>query len=125
MRVILTDDVADDTRRFLRHLVAANLAHRIQNAPMHRLQTVAHIGQCSPYDDAHGIRQIARFELLFYVDLLDIRSRLDFIRHALGLLYPKIGANSYHIFAVFMSFFAYFGANWRESAFLRRIIVFF
>ena len=45
VRVIFTDDVTDDTRRFLVCLVpvVAQLVHGEKNAAMYRLQTVANI----------------------------------------------------------------------------------
>ena len=47
VRVVLTDDVADDARGLLvgAVVVVAELAHRMQHAPMHGLQAVADVGQ--------------------------------------------------------------------------------
>ena len=57
MRMVFTDDVADDARGLLVGLVPviAQLAHRMQNAAMDGLQAVAYIGQRTPDDHAHGI----------------------------------------------------------------------
>jgi len=50
VRVILADDVADDARRFFVGLVilVAELAHRVQHAPVHGLEAVADIRQRAP-----------------------------------------------------------------------------
>src|SRR3712207_8837917 len=40
----------------------ALLVHGIKDAPMHRLQAVAHIGQRPAHDHAHGVIQIGRSE---------------------------------------------------------------
>ena len=47
MRVITTDNITDNARRFFETLlgVKAQLPHGIQQATVHRLQPVAHIGQ--------------------------------------------------------------------------------
>ncbi len=70
VRVVFTDHVADDTRRLLVGLVPVigKLVHREQHAPVHRLQAVAHIGQCAADDDAHRIVQIGLAHLLFQAD---------------------------------------------------------
>ncbi len=44
------------------------LAHGIENAPVHRLEAVAHVGQRPRHDDAHGIVQVGAFHLLFDID---------------------------------------------------------
>ena len=46
MRMITTDNIADNARRFFKPLlwVKAQLPHGIKQATVHRLQTVAHIG---------------------------------------------------------------------------------
>jgi hypothetical protein len=50
VRVVLADDVADDTRRLLVGAVpvVGQFVHREQHAPMHRLEAVAHIGERPP-----------------------------------------------------------------------------
>ena len=60
VRVVLADDVADHARRLLvgAVIVVAELAHRVQHAPMHRLQAVAHVRQRAPDDDAHRVVEI-------------------------------------------------------------------
>ena len=66
VRVILTHHVADDTGAFhislLRHVAA--LVHREEDAPMHRLQPVAHIGKRARDDHAHGVIEIGFLHLL-------------------------------------------------------------
>ena len=70
VRVVLTDHIADDTRRFLVGLVpvVGQLVHREQHAPVHRLQTVAHIGQRTAYDHTHRVVQIGLAHLFFKAD---------------------------------------------------------
>src|SRR5690606_34895259 len=67
MRVVLTDDVADDTRRFLVGPVpvVVELVHGVEHAAMHRLETVTHVGQGPPHDHAHGVVEVAATHLLF------------------------------------------------------------
>jgi hypothetical protein len=50
VRVVLTDHVADDTRRLLVGPVpvVVELVHRVQHAPVHGLQAIARIGQGPP-----------------------------------------------------------------------------
>jgi hypothetical protein len=70
VRVVLTDDVADDARRLLvgTVIVVAELAHRVQHAPVHRLQSVANIGQSAADDDAHRVVEIRLAHLVFEID---------------------------------------------------------
>ena len=42
--------------------------HREQNATVNRLQTIAHVGQSTPDDDAHGVIKIRAPHLLFEAD---------------------------------------------------------
>src|ERR1051325_10967543 len=57
VRMVLAEDVADDGGGFLvrpaRH--QAELVHRVEDAPVDRLQAVAHIGQRALHDDAHRV----------------------------------------------------------------------
>ena len=66
VRMIFTDDVADDARRFAVWLVplVAVLVHRIEDAAMHRLEPVARIGQRTRHDHAHGVIEVALLHLL-------------------------------------------------------------
>jgi len=60
VRVILTHHVADDPRRLDVFLVGrvALLVHRIKDAPVHRLEPVAHVGKCARHDHAHGVIEV-------------------------------------------------------------------
>jgi hypothetical protein len=70
VRMVLTDDIADDPRRFLVRLVPVirQLVHGKQHAPMHRLEAVACVGQRAPDDHAHGIVEIRPTHLVFEAD---------------------------------------------------------
>ena len=65
MRVVLTEDFADDARRLLVRLARthARFLHRIEDAAMHRLQTVTHIRQGAGDDDTHRIVDIGILHL--------------------------------------------------------------
>ncbi len=66
VRVILTHGVAGDARRFIvgavRRVVV--LVHRIEDAAMHGLQPVAHVGQRAGHDHAHGVIEIRPLHLV-------------------------------------------------------------
>ena len=66
MGMVFTDHVTDDTRRFAIGLVGrvAVFIHRIENAPMHGLQAVAHIGERTRHDHAHRVIKIAALHLI-------------------------------------------------------------
>ncbi len=75
--VILTEHVAHDARALPVGLVRgdAHLVHRVQDAPMHRLQAVAHVRQGARDDDRHGVGYKGFFQLVLYVqgrELADI-----------------------------------------------------
>ena len=78
VRVIFLDDLAHHTRALDVALVGgvALLVHRVQNAAVHRLQPVAHVGQRPADDHAHGVIEIRLAHLVFYVDG-NIPRRLD------------------------------------------------
>ena len=69
VRMVFTDHIADDTRRFLIGTVpvVAQFAHRIQDPPVHRLQAVADIGQGASHDYAHGVIQVRLPHLVFEI----------------------------------------------------------
>ena len=73
VRMILADDVADDTGRLLVGLVpvVGQLVHGVQHAPVHRLKAVANVGQSAADDDAHGVVEIRLAHLVFEVDVED------------------------------------------------------
>ena len=64
--MVFTDDVADDARRLAVRLVplVAVLVHRVEDAPVHRLEAVAGIGQRARHDHAHGVIEIGALHLL-------------------------------------------------------------
>ena len=66
VRVVLTDHVADDARRLAERLVVpeAALGGGVEDAAMHRLQPVAHVGQRAGDNDAHRVIEIARLHLV-------------------------------------------------------------
>ena len=57
----MAEHIADTGGGFFKGLIRtqARFVHRVQNAAVHGLQAVAHIGQCTADDDAHGIVDIA------------------------------------------------------------------
>ena len=78
VRMILTQNVADDTRALTIRLIRrdAQLVHGIENAAVNRLEAVAHIGQRAGNDDRHRVGDEGRLHLVFQVDradTLDIR----------------------------------------------------
>ena len=70
VRVVLADDVADDAGRLLVRPVpvVVQLVHRVQHAPMHRLEAVAGVRQRAPHDHAHGVIEVAAPHFLFETD---------------------------------------------------------
>ena len=95
VRVVFADDVADDARGLLVGLVpvVAELAHRVQDAAMHGLQAVAHVGQRAAHDHAHGVVEIRLAHLVFEIHGKNFAR--DFVH---GRLWkgPKKGAEFYH-----------------------------
>ena len=70
MRVVLTHDLADDTGAFDEGPVpdVVGFVHRVQHAPVHRLQAVARIGQRTADDHAHRVIEIGTPHLVFKTD---------------------------------------------------------
>ena len=67
MRVKLADDLADDGRALAELGVRVQVqvvVHREQDAPLHRLQPVAHVGQRARGDDADRVVQVAALGLV-------------------------------------------------------------
>ena len=79
MRMVFTDDVTDHAGRFLVGLVVvvAEFLHRVQHAPMHRLQAITDIGQRTPDNDAHRVVQIGLPHLVFDVDAQDLFGQIS------------------------------------------------
>ena len=73
MRVIFTEDVADDMSGFLGRFVpvVARHIHGVEHPPVHRLQPIADIRQRPPDDHAHRVIQIGAFHLIVDIDRLD------------------------------------------------------
>jgi hypothetical protein len=74
VRVVLAHHLADDLGAL--HVLAvgleAQLVHHVQDAAVHRLEAVAHVGQRAPDDDGHGVVQIRRAHLLLEPARLDV-----------------------------------------------------
>jgi hypothetical protein len=70
VRVVLADDVAYDARGLLVRLVPiiGELVHREEHAAVDGLQAVAHVGQRTPDDHAHGVVEIRAPHLLLERD---------------------------------------------------------
>ena len=68
--VVLADYIAYDARRFLVGLVpvVAEFTHRVERAPMHRLESVTHIRQGPTHDHAHGVIEIGLLHLVLEID---------------------------------------------------------
>ena len=73
MRVILTEHFTDNSSRLLRGFVVcdAHIHHTIEDAAMHRLETIAYIGQRTAHDDRHRVVNIRGFHFLFNIDRLN------------------------------------------------------
>ena len=67
VRVVVTHHFADGLRALAIGLVVRvpGLIHRVEDAPVHRLQTVARIRQSARDDDAHRIVEIRALQLVF------------------------------------------------------------
>jgi hypothetical protein len=67
VRVVFTDDIADDARRLLVGPVpvVGKLVHGEKHAAMHRFQAIPNVRQRPPDDHAHGVIEIGVAHLLF------------------------------------------------------------
>src|SRR5690606_6965610 len=75
-------------------VVIGKFVHRKKHAAMNWLQTVAHVGQSSPDNNAHGVIQIRLFEFVFDIDGENFFC--DFAhecRHSLLSIAQKIGTD--------------------------------
>ena len=70
VRMVLAHDFADDAGALARGASRsqAHLLHGVKNAAMHRLQSVAHVGQRAADNHRQGIVEIRPLHLLFNVD---------------------------------------------------------
>ncbi len=75
VRVVLAHDFADDAGAFASGPVGLqpHLRHRVENAAVDGLQSVAHVGQRAADDHRHGIIEIRPAHLLFNVDGLNVQ----------------------------------------------------
>ncbi|MNT91368.1 hypothetical protein D3C72_2324540 [compost metagenome] len=67
MRVVLTDHVTDNTRRFLVGTVpvVGKLMHGVQHPAMHGLEAISDIRKGAADDHAHRVIEIGTAHLLF------------------------------------------------------------
>ena len=74
VRVEVAHRIADDLGRLHMLLVEVEPEplHGKQNAPMHRLQPVAHVGQSARHDHAHGVIEIRPLHLIDERDRSDV-----------------------------------------------------
>ncbi len=70
VRMELADDVADHARAFLIGAlgVELQLAHGVQDAPVHRLEAVAHVGQRAAHDGGERVGEIALLQGILELD---------------------------------------------------------
>jgi hypothetical protein len=59
----------------------AGLEHRPQDALVHRLEAVAHVGQRAPHDDRHRVVEVGALDLILELDLLDVAGEETFLAH--------------------------------------------
>ena len=87
VRVIVTHDVARDTGALDAVAVGAipRVEHAPENAAMHRLETIAHVGQRAADDDRHRVVQEGAFHLLLDLDHLHADARATVAAVAAGL----------------------------------------
>ncbi len=73
MGVELADHIANHTRALLEPLarVEAQLAHGMQDAPMHGLEPITRIGQRPVHDGGQSIGEVALFQRGLQFDRLD------------------------------------------------------
>ena len=66
VRMVFAHHVADHARRLHVFLVGrvALLVHRVEDAPVHRLEAVAHVGQRARHDHAHRVIEIRALHLV-------------------------------------------------------------
>ena len=98
VRVVVTHDVADDARALVVAAVGAVAAvvHRVDDAPVHGLEAVAHVGQGAADDDRHRVLDVAALHLGVEVDRLDPVVLADVGRHddRAGVRVALVGGSS-------------------------------
>ena len=107
VRVILAHHVADDAGGLAegpRRIVAAFL-HGVEDAPLHRLQPVARVGQRARHDHAHRVIEVGAPHLLFDGDRRDVVRRLRRRWRVGGRRRRRKGRIVAHGNLVFRSFF--------------------
>ena len=82
VRMELADDIADRARRFLRlgAGVEAEFAHRIDDAPLHRLEAVADEGQGAVEHDVHRIVEVGALGVILERNLFVVGLQVHFRR---------------------------------------------
>ncbi len=88
MGVVFTQHVTDGTRRFfvLGIGLQSQLGHGVDDAPLHRLQAVADIGQGAVQDDVHRVVEVRLLGEVLQGQLLDaLVIDLGRFAHLLGL----------------------------------------
>ncbi len=77
MGMVFTHHLADDARRFHIGAVGQEIVflRRMEDAPMHRFQAVAHVRQGAAHDHAHRISEIGAFHLLGDRNRTDVGGR--------------------------------------------------
>jgi hypothetical protein len=94
MRVVFADHVADGARGFLRlgAGVEAELAHRIDDAALHRLEAVAEEGQGAVEHDVHRIVEVGAFGVFAQGDLFEtVENRTYGVAHGVVRALGKSG----------------------------------
>src|SRR5215470_1675317 len=68
--MVLTHHISHDAGTLARSLIRlqTHLLHGVQNAPVHRLESVAYVRQSAAYDHRHRVVEIRPPHLLFNVD---------------------------------------------------------
>ena len=93
VRVVVTHHLADDAGALRERLVGTESAvvHAVDDAAVHRLQSVTHVRQRAADDDAHRVVEIAALHLGLQVDLVDLAVVVDgsrvgalFVSHSLS-----------------------------------------
>ena len=70
--MVFTHRITDDTRTFTVRLVRSvvQLDHGIEDTPLHRLQTISYIRQCTLCNDTHGIVDVGTFHCFLQIHIM-------------------------------------------------------